>query len=729
MSRLRYDLITLAALLALTEFAAGGVVPPPEGAYTIVVLPDTQEYSYVPHRHEIFLSQTRWIAENHQEQRIAFVLHVGDVTQHNTPEQWELARRVFDPLDEAGVPYVITLGNHDYGTTNFNVKDSVETPFVAPEFFGQGSPYAEQPTVGGFMEESRTDNSFHLLSAGGMDWLVLALEWQPPPDVVAWAGEVIDRHPDHRAILLTHEFLLNAAFPNPAPRTPVGGSLWIDLLMQRDVPLVFCGHVGGTGRLSTGNRVGRVVHQMLANYQGQTEGGHGFLRLIRVHPHDGVVRVRTYSTFLDESRRSTDEQFDLVLCEDVEAPPFQLPDECQPDCNANGVPDARDIAERTSVDRDRNGYPDECDVSAAMSVSATRGVAPLEVRFEDSSSTTLSGHALSALEWRFPDGTTVMGSEAEFVFERPGPKTVAFHAVDDREMEGTATVDIDVLFPSGDVAPWTSVDLGSVGFPGGSRLRDDGLELFAGRGSLTSDDDASHFVYQRRSAPCDLTVLLEPTTIDGIGTARSGLMVRGSLDPGEPVISWLRSRDEVRLYVREKRGTRARRVASIDVPTSDVWLRVRRFGDAVLAAISTDGVTWQSTPAASIALPDEVFIGMTAIVSRPHATSLSTFREVRLEEAEFTSFLRGDTNDDGLVDISDGIRVLGWLFLGEAEPPCLASGDVNGDAEVDLSDASYLFGFLFLGGPGLHLPYPSCGPGTLGSDFESCATPPESCLP
>jgi hypothetical protein len=68
----------------------------------------------------------------------------------------------------------------------------------------------------------------------------------------------------------------------------------------------------------------------------------------------------------------------------------------------------------------------------------------------------------------------------------------------------------------------------------------------------------------------------------------------------------------------------------------------------------------------------------------------------------------GDCNQDGALDISDGICLLGHLFLGvPATMPCelgtvLDAGNValldsNGDATVDLSDAIRVFGYLFGG--------------------------------
>ena len=42
-----------------------------------------------------------------------------------------------------------------------------------------------------------------------------------------------------------------------------------------------------------------------------------------------------------------------------------------------------------------------------------------------------------------------------------------------------------------------------------------------------------------------------------------------------------------------------------------------------------------------------------------------------------SGFIRGDANSDLMVDLSDAIYVLSYLFLGFAEPPCLKAADSN----------------------------------------------------
>lgn len=59
------------------------------------------------------------------------------------------------------------------------------------------------------------------------------------------------------------------------------------------------------------------------------------------------------------------------------------------------------------------------------------------------------------------------------------------------------------------------------------------------------------------------------------------------------------------------------------------------------------------------------------------------------------AFVRGDVNEDGFVDVSDPIGLLGVLFRGEPAPDCLAACDANDDEIIDISDAVSLLVHLF----------------------------------
>jgi hypothetical protein len=74
-----------------------------------------------------------------------------------------------------------------------------------------------------------------------------------------------------------------------------------------------------------------------------------------------------------------------------------------------------------------------------------------------------------------------------------------------------------------------------------------------------------------------------------------------------------------------------------------------------------------------------------------------------------SGFLRGDANDDGKVDLSDAVAILGYLFLGDEAPRCLDAADANDSGIVEISDAVRLLNHLFLGAPPPPPPYPESG--------------------
>ena len=65
-----------------------------------------------------------------------------------------------------------------------------------------------------------------------------------------------------------------------------------------------------------------------------------------------------------------------------------------------------------------------------------------------------------------------------------------------------------------------------------------------------------------------------------------------------------------------------------------------------------------------------------------------------------SEFIRGDVTGDGRenIDITDGINILAYLFLGGSPGDCLEALDVNDNGETEITDGINLFTYLFLGG-------------------------------
>jgi hypothetical protein len=308
--------VLLALLLGLTAgVRAQDPLPWVEGSSTLVVLPDTEVYAQK--RPETFEAQTRWVATNVTARRIELLLHVGDIVHDDVEAQWQVARRSLRPLD-GKVPYALVLGNHDYSgpdrSTRFN------------EFF----PIAEmrkQPTFGGVHLEGRLENSYHLVRLAGRDWIVLALEFGPRDEVVAWANRILEEHPDRLGILVTHAYLFreNARYDHTLGRSQRasphgwgndGEQLWQKLVRRHaGIRLVFSGHVatGGTGYLASTGDHGNTVHQIMADYESLRGGGSGYLRLVEFLPGGTNVQVRTYSPLLNRHLTDPANQFRFPL--------------------------------------------------------------------------------------------------------------------------------------------------------------------------------------------------------------------------------------------------------------------------------------------------------------------------------------------------------------------------------------------------------------------------------
>jgi aminopeptidase N len=68
-------------------------------------------------------------------------------------------------------------------------------------------------------------------------------------------------------------------------------------------------------------------------------------------------------------------------------------------------------------------------------------------------------------------------------------------------------------------------------------------------------------------------------------------------------------------------------------------------------------------------------------------------------------YVPGDANNDGVVNISDGVYLISHIFEGGPAPVIMVAGDANGDCVINISDAVYIISYIFSGGPA---PVPGC---------------------
>ncbi|WP_158409483.1 metallophosphoesterase [Gloeocapsa sp. PCC 73106] len=306
-----------------------------EQAFTIAILPDTQNYTSNPELNQTFFNMTQWLVDNQENLNLDFVIHVGDITDDNLVPQWdevaEPAMRLLDGI----IPYSVLPGNHDIGPGG---TSSIRTT----ELYNRAFPvtrYQRTETFGGVydVEPRRYDNNYHQFTApDGTQWLIISLEFGPRDDVLRWANDVIAAHPNHRVIMATHDQMsfdtrhdpLNLPLVDEGAGTQYGlgrdpqgandgESTWQEFLRKHpNISFTFNGHIFGDGaetQVAYGD-YGNPVYQMLVNYQNgvSTEitgngdesrggnGGNGALRLLTIDPTENRFSTATYFVNFDE---------------------------------------------------------------------------------------------------------------------------------------------------------------------------------------------------------------------------------------------------------------------------------------------------------------------------------------------------------------------------------------------------------------------------------------------
>jgi len=416
--------------------------------FTLVALPDTQYYSAgYP---STFTSQTQWILNNRLSKNIVYVLHEGDLVDSDSSVQWSNANNSLSLLDGI-VPYALVPGNHD--------QCLVSCPPDKWANYNQTFPvsrYAGWPTFGGVFESGRLNNSYHLFSAGGVDWVILSLEFGPRDSVLTWAGNIVDSFPGRRVIILTHTYLylddtLQGSSPlhQFLPPNNNGVAIWNRLVRNyRNIMFVLSGHVvpaqvngqavggnNGAGRLVSTGDFGNSVYQLMADYQEQGNGGYGFLRVLTFDPTARTTTVTTYSPTINSSYVDAENQFQFT---NVDLTPPLAP--------VNRPP----LAVAGSDRKVRLGD--------AITLSGAGSVDP-------------DGDALT-FTWDFGDGTGLQtGMNLSHVYQAAGSYTATL-TIRDATYISTSSVAITVLggntlfvedFNDGTRARWTTADEGTAG--------------------------------------------------------------------------------------------------------------------------------------------------------------------------------------------------------------------------------------------------------------------------
>lgn len=279
--------------------------------FSIAVIGDTQEETGW-HTDVRFPNRTTWLAANKNSLNLRYVVHTGDMVNWGwlAPNQYTLAKKAMRNLTQAGIPFSVAIGNHDtravgwdgvpgssrYGGAAYvfnpeciirlgvracDTKRLVRNTTEFNDAFPVGSLIAN---IGGVFESGKVDNTWAKFTAAGTKWLVLSLEFAPRRSAVAWAREVVARHPDYNVIIATH-YYLNAngrVSGSNAGYGETSGKYLYDQIVSKypNVKIVASGHVGKYTRRTDTIRGNKVI-----SYLGD-----------KLNSTDNPVRILTINT-------------------------------------------------------------------------------------------------------------------------------------------------------------------------------------------------------------------------------------------------------------------------------------------------------------------------------------------------------------------------------------------------------------------------------------------------
>ena len=157
-----------------------------------------------------------WIVNNKDSKNIKYMMGMGDITNRNISNEWEIALEAISVLN-GKLPYTVVQGNHDLYTSTTGSGDKI--PGKTGLGYGGFDKYFAVDTSAntdyidqfkglraGLYKSGSVANSWYSFNAEGTDWLVIGLEFAPNDDILKWANKVVEDHPDHKVIMTTHGY-------------------------------------------------------------------------------------------------------------------------------------------------------------------------------------------------------------------------------------------------------------------------------------------------------------------------------------------------------------------------------------------------------------------------------------------------------------------------------------------------------------------------------------------
>lgn len=271
-----------------------------DSQYTVESFPNT------------FPTQTAWVAahgfggtaNDSFPDNIAFFADQGDMLRRGYSDaQAAVADAALNNLNEK-VPYTVSIGNHDYDVQLDDMDQHVSSANFTSWFGNARYEAISDSGFGGSSLDQR--NRFQTFTAGGEEFLVLSLEWEPSDASLAWAQTVINSHRQDPVIISTHEYLNSSGRTNstlePNAGFNAGEGIYQKLVKPNpQVFMVLSGHTGAIRSQTSLNNAGSSVYELVADFEGRSNGGDGWMQLLSFDLVGNKITGTNYSPTLNQS--------------------------------------------------------------------------------------------------------------------------------------------------------------------------------------------------------------------------------------------------------------------------------------------------------------------------------------------------------------------------------------------------------------------------------------------
>lgn len=244
------------------------------GSDTMIWSTDPQHYTKFEDLYDYYYQVYQFAAEQYTAGEAGYIITTGDLVDDRpssaeAAKQWEVADQAMTYIEAVGMPNGLETGNHDVG--DFKKPDYSAGPNTASDYSKfletfPASRYNTEPWFGGSLNNNISH--YDLITIGNVDFVVLYLGYglEATDETIVWANNVLQTYSHRTAIVATHQYLdAGEAVRSGASRAQLIFDTIVD--PNPNVKMVICGHDDGSLCLPKTASDGRIVYEILSDYQ------------------------------------------------------------------------------------------------------------------------------------------------------------------------------------------------------------------------------------------------------------------------------------------------------------------------------------------------------------------------------------------------------------------------------------------------------------------------------